>query len=268
MKYIESRTNPLIKETAKLKDRKYRDEKGLFLFEGIKLTKDFLSAGLLPETVFMTQKCLDDYPDIAKKVPVVAVSDPVCEKLSENSSPEGIICVAKKSDIAHEYGNSICGPSLSPRLILSDIRDPGNLGTIIRTAYSFGCGSVILSENCADVFNQKTVRASMGALFKTTVLFSDDTVSAIKALQNDGRKVYATALHHDSVFIGEIQDRKNACFILGNEGHGLSDDVINACDGTVLIPMIDGAESLNVSSAATVILWESFADKDRRTENK
>ncbi|MBR5314305.1 MAG: RNA methyltransferase [Clostridia bacterium] len=259
MEIITSRANPLIVETAKLKDKKYREEKKAFLFEGIKLTREALSSKVDIINIFLTEKAANKYPDLAEKNNCFIISESVCMKLSENSAPDGVICTAKYLDKLHKTYNkeNFTCPS-DACLILSSIRDPGNLGTIARTSAAFGKKTLIISDDCADIYNQKTIRASMGAIFRTTIYRTNDLCETINSIKTQGRSVYATALDRNAVELQTISNTKESCFVLGNEGHGLDQYVIDSCSGTVIIPMEKDAESLNVSSAASVILWEAY----------
>lgn len=259
MEMITSRSNGLIVETAKLKDKKQRDAIREFLFEGIKLTEEAIASGVQLTHIFLTEKCAEKYPHLAKRPEAVLISDLVCEKLSENNAPEGIICRARYIDRLHGDACSLKKGDLTAGcLILSSIRDPGNLGTIARTSAAFGKKTLILSKDCADLYNQKTVRASMGALFRVSVYVADDLCTAIEGIKKTGRDVYATALTDKAFPLNSVKEPKECCFVMGNEGHGLSDEVIKSCSGTVIIPMEKDAESLNVASAASVILWEAY----------
>ena len=260
MNMITSRNNELIVRVAKLKDKKHRDNEKVFLFEGIKLTREAISSNIELEHIFMTQKCADSYPDIASMDEAILISDSVCEKISENKAPEGIICTAKYIDRLHKnYTQASEVDKKDACLILSSIQDPGNLGTIARTSAAFGKKTLIISSDSADIYSQKTVRASMGAIFRTKINRTERLEDAVKDMKSNGFTVYATALHKDAVELQNIpQDKENACFILGNEGHGLDQSIIDACTRTVIIPMEPDAESLNVSSAASVILWENY----------
>ena len=259
MDIITSRNNTLVVETAKLKEKKYREKRRAFLFEGIKLTREAISFGVEIEHIFMTEKCYKKYPDIAKHSKTILISESVCEKMSENFSPEGIICVAKYIDNLHKTYTNTDNIDLSNTcLILSSIQDPGNLGTIARTSAAFGKKTLILSSDSADIYNQKTIRASMGAMFRMRTYTSDDLCNTIETIKKAGVKVYATALTDKAIPVQNVSDIKNSCFVMGNEGHGLDDDIIQVCSGTVIIPMEKDAESLNVSSAASVLLWETY----------
>lgn len=260
MKLITGRNNPLIVRYSKLKDRKHREKENLFLFEGIKLLREARMANIPLVNVFMTEKSAALYPDIANECDVTLISDSVCEKLSENSSPDGIICIAEYADTVKKDISRVSQEDLSSvGLILSSVRDPGNLGTIIRTSAAFGKKSIIMSRDCADIYNQKTIRASMGAIFKTDIFVSDDLIATVKNLKEKGVSVYAAALNKKAEIPQNITHKeKNTCFVLGNEGQGLEKDLIDSCSGTVFIPMEKTTESLNVSIAAAVLLWETY----------
>lgn len=259
MDIITSRNNSLITETAKLKEKKHREEKRTFLFEGIKLTREAIASGVELVHVFLTEKCAKKYPDLANRRDAVLISDSVCSKLSENNSPEGIICTAKYIDRLHKTYISAEEIDLtSACLILSTLQDPGNLGTIARTSAAFGKKTLIVTDDCADIYSQKTIRASMGALFRTAVYRTDDLCRTIKEIKQKDCPVYATALTEKALPLSSVSNPRQCCFVLGNEGHGLSEEIINSCTGTIIIPMEKDAESLNVSSAATVILWEAY----------
>ena len=146
-------------------------------------------------------------------------------------------------------------------LILDGIRDPGNVGTILRTAAAFGCDTVILSSDCAEVYNPKTVRAGMGAVFRQKTVTVTDLAGTVRGLINDGKKVYCATLDETSVNLLALPQKENRCFVIGNEGNGIRTEIIKASSGSVIIPMQPGAESLNAAAAATVLLWEQYKDK-------
>jgi TrmH family RNA methyltransferase len=259
LEIITSRNNSLIVETAKLKDKKYREEMRTFLFEGIKLTREAIMQGIEITHIFLTEKCAEKYPDLASRKEAVIIGDSVCSKISENNAPEGIVCTAKYLDNLHkEYTSADMIDLKNSCLILSTIQDPGNLGTIARTSAAFGKKTLILSSDSADIYNQKTIRASMGAMFRTTTYRTNDLCKTIKDIREIGQEVYATALTEKALPLSSVKNPKGCCFVMGNEGHGLSEDVIDSCTGTVIIPMEKDSESLNVSSAASVILWETY----------
>ena len=142
--------------------------------------------------------------------------------------------------------------------LLDGIRDPGNLGTVLRTASAFGCGTVIMSEDCADIYNPKTVRASMGAVFRQKTARVGDMEATVSELRAGGKTVLSAALDRNSVSLFDISADKSVCFIVGNEGNGIRGEIIKASSGTVIIPMEDGTESLNAAAASTILLYEQY----------
>lgn len=263
--YIKSRSNPTIVKFSKLADRKYRDEYGLYLAEGVKLCREALeyahvecvvasSSGV--ESGEKVMECVETAHE--KGIRIIVADDSAYEKISTEKSPQGITAVVKypEPDKAKSLSDWAQGRRV---LMLDEIRDPGNLGTIIRSAEAMGIDGVILSS-CADLYSPKTMRAAMGALFRMPTYLTNDSVSAVHELKQSGRRVIASALYEkgESLTLGEYECRPSDCVIIGNEGHGLSESVIEECGCTVRIPMAGKTESLNAASAAVCILWEYF----------
>lgn len=262
MEIIQSRSNPLIIECVKLRDRAYRKEKGLFFFEGRKLFDEAIARGVEFFAILTSEKAAGYVIEKAPKpdqARLVQVSGSVMEKISEEKSPDGIFCVAKTIDICHDFATIYNNRNIEGRkLVLSSIRDPGNLGTIIRSAAALGVKELIISSDCADLYNSKTVRATMGALFSQKISIVDDLPSSIKYLNSLGYKTYAAVLREGAIKVNELTIDPFTCFVVGNEGHGLDDGVIDACSGSCIIPMEKGAESLNAAIAASLFIWEGY----------
>ena len=144
------------------------------------------------------------------------------------------------------------------KIVLCGVRDPGNLGTMLRTAAAFGIGEVILSSDCADLYNPKTVRAAMGAIFRMRVSICEDVCQTLSLLHTNGYRTCAATLQASSLALGSFDVDRHTCFVIGNEGHGLDRSVIDACDCSVIIPMQQGTESLNAAIAAATLLWEGY----------
>ena len=178
-----------------------------------------------------------------------SVSDSVFEKISTESSPQGVICVCK----ACSFPQSL--PEKGSFLFLESVRDTGNLGTIIRTAVSLGVEGIVLSPDCADIYNPKTLRASMGAVFAADIFMPAEFSAAVTSAKKYG-KVYATALYDNSLELGKFKVCKNDSFIIGNEGQGITEEIRSLADNTVIIPMTGKTESLNAAAAAAIIIWE------------
>lgn len=264
---ITSRANPLLVKIGKLEDKKYRDAEGLFRFDGIKLFREAVLSGAEIKYVFVRESSrdrviseLEGHSEIAEKlggvVPFTTLGDSAFDKISSEKSPEGIICVAKYVD-NFKKTDKINGTAVSGKaIILQSVRDPGNLGTILRCADAFGIENVILSDDCADIFSPRTVRGAMGAVFRKKITVCADLCGTVSSLRESGRRVFAAALHRDSLKLGNFELRPTDIFVIGNEGHGISEDLIRACGETVCIPMCGGAESLNAGVAASICMWE------------
>lgn len=255
---ITSRANPAIVAAAALSERKYRDRDGLFAFEGAKLLRDALSSGIRLERIFVREDALGRLPVELDPSLVTVVSAPVYDKLSFDRSPEGIMCVAKHIDFLHKkvtiYNN---GDFSGTAFMACSIRDPGNLGTVIRDANALGIDELILSADCADLYNPRTVRAAMGALFRQKITLCEDTVGSIGALRALGYRVHAAALHRAAIPLNRLAVDSCDCFLVGNEGRGLPEELIDAASDCVLIPMREGTESLNAAAAAAILIWET-----------
>ena len=260
IKNITSKNNPLIKEVAKLSEKKHREEKKQFAFEGRKLLQEALKSNAPLEHVFVTEDALKHVENYNIPCGLTLVTEDIYHKISFEKSPEGIFCVSKALDKFHNiYIIYRREDFVGGRIFLLDgIRDPGNLGTILRTASAFGCETVILSEDCADVYNSKTVRASMGAVFRQRTVRVRDMAATVKELKAMGKTVYCAALESSSISIFDVTPSDDVCFVVGNEANGIRREVIDASSGTVIIPMEKDTESLNAASASTILLYEQY----------
>ena len=258
---ITSRQNPLIVRLSKLSDRKYRDTERMFRLDGVKLTDEALMNGILPEYVFVTEDILGSGKlGRLAEIPedrLYPVTDEVLAKLTDEKAPQGIIAFVRMDAAKNIAFDDDAGSAVEHRaLLLSSIRDPGNVGTIIRTACAMGIDRVYLSADCADIFSPKTLRASMGMALRQKITITENDLRLVGKLRSSGTEVFAAALRDGPARLGEFPLPERVCFVIGNEGHGLSDELIDACDGTVIIPMAPGCESLNAAMAAGIIAWE------------
>lgn len=256
--YITSRNNSYIKELAALSERKNRKDTSRFFFEGRKLFFEALENGVELEAVLMTEKVFNKYSENSYDFRHICVTDEVYSKISAEKSPEGIFCVAKTLDKLHNLNIIYSSKPLGRIIILDGLRDPGNVGTVLRTAAAFGYDTVILSSDCAEIYNPKTVRAAMGAVFRQKTVTVSDLPSTVSELRKNGITVLCAALENNSISLADAPLTPSTCFVIGNEGNGIRKEVIAASNGTVIIPMCQGSESLNASSAATVIMWEQY----------
>jgi TrmH family RNA methyltransferase len=254
---ITSRKNRKIIDAHSLCDKKARDKSGLFATEGIKLLKELISEKVELCEVYFTESAKNRFSDVfseaEKLCPVYEVTDEVYEKLSFEKSPEGVFAVAKKKSV---FKNALETAGDGGFVILDGVQNPSNVGTVIRTAAALGVSRILLGKGCADVFGPKTLRAAMGTVFKVNICVCDDILKEIENLKKSGMKVYGAALEKDSVDIREISFEKDDCIVLGNEGQGISKEVLSLCDKKIIIPMMQNTESLNAASAASVLIWE------------
>ena len=258
---ITSRNNSLICECAKLKDKKFREKTGFFIFEGKKLFYEALSCNISFENIFVTEKGSSLLNGVTVDAPIHTVSQGVYDKLSDDNSPDGIFCVARQAQSTHVTLTSCADfePTIeTPNYFMTvSVRDPGNMGTILRTASALGIDTVILSDDCVDIYNPKTIRSAMGAVFKQKTVRIRDAKEMINHLNALGFATYAAALKTGAKKLGSFSLAPRHCFVAGNEGHGLDADIIDACTNAVIIPMMPGNESLNVASASSILMWES-----------
>ncbi len=265
---ITSRRNPAVLLAASLTEKKYREEHRLFLAEGVKLFSEAVASQAPIHAVMIAESSVQKHlPFVQQKLAggdyrettVSVLSDDCFAKISTEKSPEGLIVLIKHLDISKKYIKIIEGNALDGQraLFLSSIRDPGNLGTILRSAGAFGVGCVILSEDCADLYNPRTVRAAMGALFRVPTLRVRDSEEAVRELCRMGHRVFAAELRPGAVDLTTLSLKPEDVFVIGNEGHGIPPSLSALCTGSVYIPISPNAESLNAAIAASVILWEA-----------
>lgn len=239
---ITSVNNNKIKEINKLKEKKYRDSSNSFLVEGEHLVIEAYRENLIKELIV-----LDDSDFILDGIPTIKVSSEVMKKLSSMDSYPSVLGVANKIR-EKELGNSI--------LILDDIQDPGNLGTIIRSSAAFGIDTIVVSPKTVDIYNIKVLRATQGMLFHINIIVRE-LDSFITKLKQDNYKIYGTKVDK-GVNIKDISINNKYALVMGNEGKGISDNVSKLCDEYLYIKMNDNVESLNVGVATSILLYEIY----------
>lgn len=258
--YISSAANPRVKEWAKLKERKYRDREGKFLLEGIHLVQEALQAGWpldsiaydagigIPEELAAAAERAGQ-PEGPRWFPV---SPEVIAKCSTAETPQPVFAVAAKRPAAPDR---LYDTEKGLVVALDGVQDPGNVGTIIRSAAAVDATAVVLGRGTADLYNAKTLRATMGALFHIPVIEGDLTAMMPEALAR-GMAVAGTSLAA-AASCYEYDFRRGVWLVFGNEGSGLSPEVDARVGDRIIIPMRGRAESLNVAMAATVLLFEA-----------
>lgn len=254
---ITSRKNKTVIECSDLvKDKKARDASGLFAVEGIKLFEEALCSGMEIKSVFFTEKALGIYREKIEASGVselYLVSDEVYDKMSDESAPQGIFAVVKKPVKEKITKEALKEGSF---VILEDIQNPLNIGAVLRCCYSLGFEKVIFSSGCTDIYSPKCARAAMGSLFKVKAYFPENLTDTVNELTSVGNRVFCTSLGERSVKLGDFDFLSSDSFVIGNEGHGASDNLMNSCSHSLFIPMNEGAESLNAATAAAIVMWE------------
>ena len=267
---IRSRSNPFVKWACTLADTKGRNNASSFILEGEKLTYEALEQGLPFTHLLVSEAKKDkiipklrvfDSNKLYDNVTVIILSEEAFDKISTEKSPQGVISVIKHLDFFNKldiiYKEEFFLKPDEKALILCSVRDPGNLGSVIRSAVAFGTEHIILSDDCTDIYNPKTIRGAMGSLFRIKITIAKDLCATISALKENGRRVFAAELKEGALSVSEAKLTSDDIVIIGNEGHGIPKDISAVCTGSVYIPISKNTESLNASVAAAIFMWES-----------
>lgn len=255
---ITSKDNEIIKHIKKLKEKKYREEYEEFVVEGIKMIEEAINEKAKIRSIIICDDCKTQNAipnelmyEIAK-FDCIYVSEKVFNTITDVTNPQGIMAVLKKNKV----DESQIDFSQENFLILDNIQDPGNMGTILRTADSLNLNQILVTKGSADVFNQKVVRSTMGAIFRIKVIEVANLPKVIKELKKHKIKVYATDLNtNESIY---DVDFKKSAIIIGNESNGVSSEILEEASKRIKIPMIGKTESLNAAVATSIILYEAF----------
>jgi TrmH family RNA methyltransferase len=237
---ITSLDNKKVKEWKKLLERKYRDELGLFMVEGLHLVEEAFKKGYLEELILLdgTSNHLDKEPTY--------VTLEIMKYITSLDTPSNTIGICKKVDIETNLGNKI--------LLIDSIQDPGNLGTIIRSAVAFKIDTIVLGSNTVDVYNPKCIRGTQGMLFNLNII-EKDLLTFIPILKRDEYHILGTNVNHGRD-LKTFKPYSKYALIVGNEGAGMQDNLLNLCDDLIYIKMNKDCESLNVSIACSIILYQ------------
>lgn len=247
---ITSRTNPLMTHIRKLvSSRSYRRETGEYIGDGTKLLEEAVKWAVPLTAVVFTEGV--EIPELPEGVRCVEVPGDVMKSISPMEAPQGALFVAKLPETT--LPEDLNGTRY---IALEGVQDPGNVGTILRTADAYEADGVILLSGCADLFNPKTVRSAMGALFRVKA-WNTTLPELSAAAEKAGLPLLGAALRSDTVDAREA-DLKHAVVMIGSEGKGLSEEALAACDRTIRIPMSERCESLNAAIAAATLLWEGY----------
>lgn len=248
MKIINSTNNEYIKKIKKLNLLQYRQEQEQFLIEGFHLVNEAINANVLIN-ILVTKKYYKDYQTFDD---VVIVSEQVIKSLATTKTPQEIIGICKYNKNKIDF--------TQPILVLDDIQEPGNLGTLIRTALGFNIKNIVISNNnSADFYNSKVVRSTQGAIFKVNIL-KTNLPSFITTLKEKTYQIYTTFLHqpHNNKVLEQIKFPLKTCLILGNEANGISQNLLAYSDCNINILTYNNLESLNVAIAGSIIMYQIF----------
>ncbi len=249
MKRIESVNNKIIKLVSSLKLKKSREKEGLFFAEGERNVVDG-SKKITPEMIFVSE----EYKGIREfSCEVYEVPEQVFKKITDTETPQGILGVFRKRN---GYIEDIKGENI---LILNNLRDPGNIGTLLRTAKAAGFETVVADKGCADIYSPKTVRAAMSGIFGLNIVFCEKLEDFIPELKKKGYTIYAADMNGENMF--HLKFSFPLGIILGNEANGVDDEVLKAAGDAVSIPMSGEMESLNAAVAGSVIMFEAARQK-------
>ncbi len=255
---ITSKQNEKIKFAVKIKnDASFRKKEGLFFLEGLRLCLDALESPIEVLSLFLTGSAILKYGDFLETLQkssksVYKISDDIAEKLSDTKNPQGVFCICRL------VNKSRSSPKIKKNglyIALENLQSPDNLGALARSAEALGIDGLIVSGGCG-IFNPKALRASMGSLLRFNIMETGDLPLFLEECLSRGMSVYAAVPDRDALSVKEMDRSKGMVAVIGNEGSGLSREVLSLCTSKVTIPMRGRAESLNAAAAAAVIMWE------------
>lgn len=257
MTFITSRENGTIKQVVKLrKSAKARRENGMFIAEGLRISLDAMKSHAQILMLFVTESAIEKHKsnfemleEYADKV--ICVPQNIFSYICDTESPQGFLSIVKTLDKTSQF-DTIKGDS--KLLVLDNVQDPSNLGTVLRSAEAFNVSGVILSSDCCDIFSPKVVRGSMGAVFRIPFLICNTVKDFL--CKHPEINSYAAVVGQNAQKITEITFTPPCAVIVGNEGNGLKAETIDSCKHKITIPMDGKAESLNASVAAAILMWE------------
>lgn len=260
MKIISSKDNEIVKHIKKLKDKKYRDENNEYIVEGVKLVEEAVKENAPIKKIIICEDTTRTYEiptnimlEIAR-YECIYVTDKIFSSITQVTNPQGIMAIIEKNIEKEtiDFSQDII-------VMLDDVQDPGNLGTILRTVDSIGLNQIIVSKGTADAFNPKVVRSTMGAIFRLKIIESENLAQTIREIRKHHYKLVVTSLQTENS-IYDIDFNKKI-IVIGNEANGVSKEIQEMADEKVKIPMLGKTESLNASVAAGIVMYEYVRQK-------
>ncbi|MFZ5987502.1 MAG: TrmH family RNA methyltransferase [Bacillota bacterium] len=263
MNFISSSQNQVIKEVKSLKEKKHREAKGMFFIEGIRFVEEAVKEGIQINKILVSEQLVNASggKELLERISikgydVFTLPHKLFKEVSDTESPQGVLAVlhTRNYSLMEVYDDN------NFFVILDSVQDPGNMGTIIRTADAAGATAVVVSRGCVDVYNPKVLRSTMGSLFHVPICYCEDTIETLKELRVRGVRLYAAHLEGKFNYF-DLSFKNNIAVIIGNEANGISDEVKDFADILVRIPMIGKAESLNASVAAGILMYEVLRNR-------
>lgn len=269
MKKITSKDNKTIKFCEQLENKKYRDKSGKYLIEGPNLIEEALKNEVLPEAIIVSEsyyerpelmQLCNRYQNLKGKEEensLLLLEDKLFQQLMQTETTQGILGIVQKREYkADIFFRAQQKSGRGNILVLDRLQDPGNVGTIIRTADAAGYEGILILKGTVDLFSPKVVRACTGSLFRMPYLFVDTPEEAIKLLREYGKKVVSTAFDTE-LYYYDVDLSRNVGLVIGNEGNGICQSLIDHSDEVIKIPMSGSIESLNAAVAAAILMYES-----------
>lgn len=257
---ISSKNNDVIKYVKKIiSNSKTRKKDGVFLIEGLRLCEEASKNKVNIIKVFYTSKFYEKYSSLVSTIintngsQGYIVSESIMESISDTETPQGIVCLCKIIDKKVSIDKI---KSYSKIILLENLQNPSNLGSIFRSLNAFGIDLVIVSSDSCDIYNPKALRGSMGAIFKLNIIVENDIPKLLLSLKKEGFSICSAVPSNKAESVKVLGDLQKVVAILGNEGNGISKELIDLSDKHITIPMCENCESLNVAVAAGIISWE------------
>ncbi|MBI6026489.1 TrmH family RNA methyltransferase [Clostridium perfringens] len=249
---IESKNNNLFKEIKKLKEKKHRINSNKYLIEGLRFVEEAIKSKVSIDSIIFTESFKEKNPDLFLKIneniKLIQMNEALLKQLCSTENPQGIVGVINMQNKELKSGELV--------VLVDKVQDPGNMGTIIRTAHAAGAAGIVMTKGTVDIYNDKTLRSTMGSIFYIPIV-EDDSLDFVKSLKKEGYKLVVSSLQGKNNFFEENLQGK-VMIAVGNEGNGVSDEVYDIADIKVKIPMPGEAESLNVAVATSIMIYEKI----------
>ena len=249
---IESKNNNLFKEIKKLKEKKHRIKSNKYLIECLRFVEEAIKSKVSIDSIIFTESFKEKNPDLFLKIneniKLIQMNETLLKQLCSTENPQGIVGVINMQNKELKSGELV--------VLVDKVQDPGNMGTIIRTAHAAGAAGIVMTKGTVDIYNDKTLRSTMGSIFYIPIV-EDNSLDFVKSLKKEGYKLVVSSLQGKNNFFEENLQGK-VMIAVGNEGNGVSDEVYDIADIKVKIPMPGEAESLNVAVATSIMIYEKI----------